>query len=94
MSRIFLVSLGLLCACAAQVPWVNTRVPPSQWDTDWSACKRMAEYHYGGTRNWDEPTTPGDPFLEYDRQKASGAINDEVSSCMIGRGYVPARRTQ
>lgn len=94
MKRVVFVSLICLSACAAQVPWVNNRVPQSQWDADWSACKRMAEYHSGGARNWDDPTTPGDPFIEYDRQKASGAINDEVSSCMIGRGYVPARRAQ
>ena len=82
-----------LTACAAQVPWVNSRVPPSQWDADWSACKRAAEYHTSGMRDWDEPS-PLDPLAAYDRQQASIKIADQVSSCMIGRGYVPAKGTK
>ena len=88
MKRIILIALGL-SACAAPVPWVRSIVPSSQWDSDWSACKRMAEVRVGGYRDWDEPN-PMDPLAAYDRQKASGEVADAVSSCMIGRGYVPA----
>ena len=90
MKRCLFLVLAL-SACAAQVPWVNSRVPPDQWDKDWSACKRAAEYHAGGMRDWEDPNRM-DPLAEYDRQHASSQIADEVSSCMIGRGYVPKAR--
>ena len=79
-----------LSACAAHVPWVSSRVPKSQWDKDWSACKRAAEYNAGGGRDWDEPSS--DPWAAYDRDKAKQSIGAEVSSCMIGLGYVPAEK--
>ena len=91
MKRIVLLALTL-SACAAQVPWTNSRVPQSQWDKDWSACKRSAEYHSGGFRDWDDQQSTRDPFAAYDRQKAKEEISAEVASCMIGRGYIPAEK--
>ena len=88
MKRLLLLS-GLLSACAAPVPWVNSRLPPSQWDADWSQCKRMAETAHGGPRDWNE-SYPSDPLVEYDRHYYGPKVKQQVESCMIGRGYVPA----
>ena len=88
MKRVVLLAL-LLSACAAPVPWVNSRVPSSQWDKDWSQCKRMAEASMGGPRDWSNPN-PTDPLAEYDRQYYGPKVKQQVESCMIGRGYVPA----
>ena len=88
-----LLLLAVLAGCAAKVPWVNTALPAAQWDRDWSACKRAAEYQAGGGRDWDD-MKPGDPFAAYDRQRASGQVRDQVNSCMIGKGYIPTERLQ
>lgn len=88
------LALGL-CACAAKNPWTNPNVPKGQWESDWSACKDQASARagVGGGGGYD----PGDqrvpdPFAEYDRQSRKSEVDDAVTSCMIGLGYLPTRR--
>lgn len=88
MKTIILVPLiVLLAACsAAQPPWKSDDLPKEQWARDWSACKRRAERQvigYGGEGSG--------PIDAYDRIQAKRQIDAEVASCMIDRGYVPAK---
>lgn len=89
-----------LTACAAKNPWTNPNAPKSQWESDWSACKDRASARAGvggggaaamyDTRNQRVPS----PFEEYDRQSHKAEVDDAVTSCMIGLGYLPTRRRQ
>ena len=92
MKRLYILIMTVtLTACAAKVPWTNAALPKSQWSKDWSECKRSAEFHAGGFRDWDEKN-PLDPFAEYERQRAAEQAKTEITLCMIGRGYVPVER--
>jgi len=92
MKRLFIIGAFVsLAGCAAHAPWVNTKLPKSQWDKDWSTCKRAAEYRTSGMKDWDAPTS-SDPWADYDRQKAKEVISSQVASCMIGLGYLPVEK--
>jgi len=83
--------LVMLTACAAHAPWVNTHVPKSQWDADWESCQERAEArlpHRGAVVD----DSAQDPFAEYDRINAKSEVDNAVAACMIGKGYLPARK--
>ncbi len=93
--RVLAVGLmsATLAACAARNPWVNPNVPKSQWDRDWSQCKDRADAAAGlNTPTYSPDPRLPNPFEQYDRDSKKAEIDDAVESCMIGRGYVPARR--
>lgn len=87
-----LLSAGL-AACAARNPWVNSSVPKSQWDRDWSRCKDRADAAAGlDTPSYSPDSRLPNPFAQYDQDSKKSEVDDAVESCMIGLGYVPARK--
>jgi hypothetical protein len=79
-----------LAGCApAHAPWTSPQASKSQADSDWSACRRQAEADILGYQPDDAPDTPVEAA---DRAQARRRIDSAVADCMIGLGYVPARK--
>ena len=97
MSRILFSYLGILLAltaCAAKNPWTNPQLPKSQWESDWANCKDRAAVRTGGTMyEFTDSRRVPTPFDEIDRQAKKSETDDAVTSCMIGLGYLPTRKS-
>lgn len=78
-----------LSACAAPVPWQNSKLPKDQWRTDWNSCRRWADDQVGYRESEADSN-----FRDYDRAQAKRQINAYVDMCMRDRGYIPARNVK